>query len=104
MGMRGVVSLAPPAAEPEGVEEQEEEVQAQTEQRHSTEEQDRLQGDNGQHEMWVVAFFCFWHFHEHQLTSTMQLVKSLCRQVKKREKKWVVQFCWKHNLISPIHL
>lgn len=42
MGVRGVVTLASPAAQPEGVEEQEEEVQAQTEQRNSTEEQDRL--------------------------------------------------------------
>lgn len=48
--MRGVVALTPPAAEPEGVEEQEEEVQAQAEQRHGTEEQDRLQGDNRKHE------------------------------------------------------
>lgn len=45
MGVRGVVTLAPPAAEPEGVEEQEEEVQAQAEQRHGAEEQDGLQGD-----------------------------------------------------------
>lgn len=45
MGVRGVVALAPPAAEPEGVEEQEEEVQAQAEQRHGAKEQDGLQGD-----------------------------------------------------------
>lgn len=45
MGVRGVVSLAPPAAEPEGVEEQEEEVQAQAEHRHGTEEQDGLRRD-----------------------------------------------------------
>lgn len=52
MGMWGVVTLAPPAAEPEGVEEQEEEVQTQAKQCHGTEEQDGLQGDNGQHEIF----------------------------------------------------
>lgn len=45
VGVRGVVALAPPAAEPEGVEEQEEEVQAQAEHRHGTEEQDGLRRD-----------------------------------------------------------
>lgn len=44
VGVRGVVALAPPAAKPEGVEEEEEEVQAQTQQRHGAEQQDGLSG------------------------------------------------------------
>lgn len=61
MGVRGVVTLASPAAEPEGVEEQEEEVQAQAEQRHGTEEQDRLQGrDNGQREKFKDLLWGFF--------------------------------------------
>lgn len=42
MGVRGIVTLASPAAKPERVEEKEEEVEAQTQQRHSTEQQNRL--------------------------------------------------------------
>lgn len=42
MGVRGVVALAPPAAKPEGVEEEEEEVQGQTQQCHGTEQQNGL--------------------------------------------------------------
>lgn len=42
MGVRGIITLAPSAAKPEGVEEEKEEVQAQTEQRNSAEEQDGL--------------------------------------------------------------
>lgn len=42
MGVRGIVTLASPAAKPERVKEQEEEVQAQTQQRHSTEQQNGL--------------------------------------------------------------
>lgn len=42
MGVRGVVAFAPPAAKPEGVEEEKEEVQAQAQQRHGAEQQDGL--------------------------------------------------------------
>lgn len=42
MGVRGVVALAPPAAKPEGVEEEEEEVQGQTQQCHGAEQQNGL--------------------------------------------------------------
>lgn len=40
--VRGLVTLAPPAAQPEGVEEEEEEVQGQAQQRHGAEQQDGL--------------------------------------------------------------
>lgn len=43
MGVRGIVTLAPSAAEPERVEEEEEEVQAQTQQCDGAEQQDGLQ-------------------------------------------------------------
>lgn len=42
MRVRGIVTLASPAAEPERVEEEEEEVQAQTQQCHSAEQQNGL--------------------------------------------------------------
>lgn len=42
MGVRGVVAFASPAAKPEGVEQEEEEVQAQTQQRHGAQQQDGL--------------------------------------------------------------
>lgn len=42
MGVWGLITLAPPAAKPERVEKEENKVQAQTQQCHSTEEQNRL--------------------------------------------------------------
>lgn len=42
MGVRGVVAFASPAAKPEGVEQEEEEVQAQTQQRHGAQQQNGL--------------------------------------------------------------
>lgn len=42
VAVRGVVALAPPTAEPEGVEEEEEEVQGQAQQRHGAEQQNGL--------------------------------------------------------------
>lgn len=42
VAVRGVLALAPPAAQPEGVEEEEEEVQGQAQQRHGAEQQDGL--------------------------------------------------------------
>lgn len=42
MGVWGLITLASPAAKPERVEKEENKVQAQTQQRHSTEEQHRL--------------------------------------------------------------
>lgn len=44
VGVRGIVTLASPAAKPEWIEEEEEEVQAQTQQCHSTEQQNGLMG------------------------------------------------------------
>lgn len=42
MGVRGVVAFASPAAKPEGVEQEKEEVQAQTQQRHGAQQQNGL--------------------------------------------------------------
>lgn len=50
MGVRGIVTLASPAAEPEGVEEEEEEVQAQAYQSHRAQEQNRLERRGGEKE------------------------------------------------------
>lgn len=43
MGVRSFLTFSPSAAQPEGVEEEEEEVQAQTHQSHRTDEQNRLE-------------------------------------------------------------
>lgn len=42
MGVRGIITLASPAAKPEWVEEEEEEIQAQAQQRQGTKQQNRL--------------------------------------------------------------
>lgn len=56
MGVRGIVTLASPAAKPERVEEEEEEVQPQTQQRHRAEQQNGLVR-SGIEKKYVILFF-----------------------------------------------